>query len=188
MYYARGEDRLPYEWVHRMKQCLLNVSPQFNCQRMVGEYMTELYEPAHLAFQEVRNNGFEEAKRKAKWSAEVQNAWDRVKFIEVGPGPNGSVVSGAAIPMRATVDLAGLTPEDVRVEAVLGRVGVSGQLEGTEVMTLPAVEQRGSAYVFEKKFVPQQTGRLGYALRISSNHFINPLTRPCSSLLKWGQD
>jgi starch phosphorylase len=188
MYYARGEDRLPYEWVHRMKQCLLNVSPRFNCQRMVGEYMTELYEPAHLAFQGVRKNGFEEARRKAKWSAIVQSAWDRVKFIDVGPGPNGSVVSGAAIPMRATVDLAGLTPEDVRVEAVLGRVGVTGQLEGTEVMTLPAVEQRGSAYVFEKEFVPHQTGRLGYALRISSNHFNNPLTRPCSSLLKWGQD
>jgi starch phosphorylase len=188
MYYARGEDRLPYEWVHRMKQCLLNISPQFNCQRMVGEYMTELYEPAHLAFQEVRANGFEGAKRKAKWSAAVQNAWDRVKFIDVGPGPDGSVVSGAAIPMRATVDLAGLTPEDVRVEAVLGRVGVTGQLEGTEVMTLPAVGQRGSAYVFEKEFVPHQTGRLGYALRISSNHFNNPLTRPCSSLLKWGQD
>ncbi len=188
IYYQRGEDRLPYEWVRRMKQCLLNISPQFNCQRMVGEYMTDLYEPAHAAFSEVRKNGFEEARRKTRWSTTVRNAWNQVKFVEMGPGPDGSVVSGAAIPMRAAVELAGLLPEDVQVEAVVGRVGVTGQLEATDVMALPAVEQRGSVYIFEKDFVPHQTGRLGYALRISSNHFKNPLTRPCNSLLKWGLD
>jgi starch phosphorylase len=40
--------------------------------------------------------------------------------------------------------------------------------------------------VFAKEVVPQQTGRLGYALRISPNHYDDPLTRPCTSLLKWG--
>jgi starch phosphorylase len=174
--------------VHRMKQCLLNISPQFNCQRMVGEYMTELYEPAHVAFSEVRKDNFEEARRKARWHAKISQMWGRVSFAELGPGPDGSVVSGTAIAMRAAVDLAGLTPEDVRVEAVVGRVGITGQLEGTEVLTLPAVEQKGSVYVFQKEFTPHQTGRLGYALRIGSNHFINPLTRPCNSLLKWGID
>jgi starch phosphorylase len=34
--------------------------------------------------------------------------------------------------------------------------------------------------------VPQQTGRMGYALRISPNHYGDPLTRPCSAMLKWG--
>ena len=90
--------------------------------------------------------------------------------------------------MRAVVDLAGLKPNDVRVEAVIGRVGSTGQLEDTQVLTLPSVEQRGAAYVFERQFVPQQTGRLGYTLRISPNHDDNPLTRPCNSLIKWGLD
>ena len=63
--------------------------------------------------------------------------------------------------MRAVVDLAGLNPDDVRVEAVIGRVGSTGQLEETEVLTLPAVEQRGAAFVFERQFVPQQTGPIG---------------------------
>jgi len=71
------------------------------------------------------------------------------------------------------------------VEAVIGHVGVNGTLEETEVITLPAVEQRGSLYVYQKEFLPHRTGRLGLSLRISSNHFIDPLTRPCNSLLKW---
>jgi starch phosphorylase len=88
--------------------------------------------------------------------------------------------------MRAVVDLAGLKPDDVRVEAIVGRVSSSGQLEDTEVLTLPAVEQRGATFVFERQFVPQMTGRLGYAFRICPNHDDNPLTRPCNSLIKWG--
>ena len=102
------------------------------------------------------------------------------------PTPAGPVTSGVTVPVRAAVDLAGLDPEDVRVEVVIGRVGASGGLEDTEVMVLPAVEKNGSVAVFAKEIVPQQTGRLGYALRISPNHYDDPLTRPCTSLLKWG--
>ena len=52
-------------------------------------------------------------------------------------------------------------------------------------MVLPAVEQQGSVAVFAREIVPERTGRLGYALRVSPNHFDDPLTRPCTSLLKW---
>jgi starch phosphorylase len=87
--------------------------------------------------------------------------------------------------MRASIDLAGLKPEDVRVELVLGRIDSDGHLEETEVLVLPAIEQQAAAFVFGKDILPERTGRLGYALRISPNHFEDPLTRPCSSLLKW---
>jgi starch phosphorylase len=92
------------------------------------------------------------------------------------------------VSLRAAVELAGLSPRDVRVEAVIGRVGVNGNLEDTQVMTLPPVDQRGSVYVFEKQILPAQTGRLGYSLRISPNHYEDPLTRPCNSPLKWSLD
>ena len=82
------------------------------------------------------------------------------------------------------VNLAGLAPKDVRVEAVIGRVGVNGNLEETQVMSLPPVQQEGEIYVFQKEFVPHQTGRLGYSLRISPNHYDDPLTRPCNALIE----
>jgi len=186
MYYAGREDGVPDEWVRRMTQCLMNLSPRFNCQRMVTEYMDLLYEPAHLAYADTRARGFESARYRSRWNSEVHDVWPQIKFLELGPGPDASVMSGSSIPLKAVVDLAGLAPQDVRVEVVVGRVGVSGQLEDPEVLTLPAVEQRGSAYVFQREIVPNQTGRVGYALRICPNHDDNPLTRPCNSLIKWG--
>ena len=44
----------------------------------------------------------------------------------------------------------------------------------------------GSVAIFRKEFLPQQTGRLGYSIRVSPNHYDDPLTRPCYPLLKWG--
>ena len=84
-----------------------------------------------------------------------------------------------------------LTPADVRVEAVVGRVGAHGELEDTQVLTLAptpgagSVPQQESTFTFGRDFAPFTTGRLGYALRISPNHCDDPLNRPCNALLKW---
>jgi starch phosphorylase len=186
MYYSGGDDGVPEEWVRRMKQCLMTISPMFNCQRMIAEYNDLLYMPAHAGYAETSENDFEPARKHAAWTRRVEAEWGNVHFVEVGPGPDGSVLSGSALPMRAVVDLAGLQPSDVRIQVLIGKVSSAGQLEDTELITLPAVERHGSAWLFQREYVPHQTGRLGYALRIEPNHYNHPLTRPCNSLLKWG--
>jgi len=73
----------------------------------------------------------------------------------------------------------------VRAEVVIGRVDSNGHLEETEVQVLPFVEQQGASAIFARDITPERTGRLGYALRVSPNHYDDPLTRPCASLMKW---
>ena len=71
------------------------------------------------------------------------------------------------------------------MEAVLGRVGPDGDLEDTSVLTLQPVGEHDGMYLFEREFVPHQTGRLGYTLRVWPNHCDDPLARPCYAQLKW---
>ncbi len=184
MFYERRE-QTPREWMRHVKQSLRYISYNFDCRRMLREYMTELYEPAHLQHMRISQGGYDLIREKAQWNARIREAWDRVHFVEAGPGPSGSVLSGRPFAVRAAIDLAGLTPDDVRVEMVLGRVDSNGHLEETEVMLLPHVESQGALDVFGKDVVPEKTGRLGYSMRVSPNHFDDPLTRPCTSLLKW---
>jgi starch phosphorylase len=184
MFFERKE-QTPREWIRRVKQSLMYISPNFDCRRMVREYMSELYEPAHSQHVRLVQSDYRLIHEKAHWNSRIREVWDRVHFVESGPGPGGTVTSGRPVPVRAAIDLAGLKPQDVRVEVVVGRVDSNGNLEDTEVLVLPPVEQNGSVAVFEKEIVPERTGRLGYALRVSPNHFDDPLTRPCSSLLKW---
>jgi starch phosphorylase len=182
-FYERRET--PREWMRRMKQSLRYISYTFDCRRMVHDYMTQLYEPAHLQHLRNRRGDYSLIRDKARWTARIREAWDRVRFVDQGPLPAGTVINGRPVSVRTAIDLAGLGPEDVRVEVVIGRIDSNGHLEETEVMVLPAVDQQGPATVFGKEIVPDRTGRLGYALRVSPNHFEDPLTRPCASLLKW---
>jgi starch phosphorylase len=188
MYYERNDAGVPEEWVRRMKQSLRFATPRFNCLRMIHEYMTEMYGPAHMGWSNMRANEFEAARSFTRWTEQISGAWDRIRFVEIGPGPDGPVLTGTAVPLRAVVDLAGLSPSDVRVEAVIGRIGATGKLEDTQVMLLRPSGQQGQVYTYSDTYIPSRSGRLGYSLRISPNHYDDPLTRPCHCPLKWGSE
>ena len=186
LYYENRDEGVPEEWMRRVKISLKNLSPLFAAQRMTSEYEEQFYVPAHQAYQAIRESRYESVRNRAQWNAKVRAAWDQVRFVEIGPELDDPVVSGQPIQLRAVVELAGLRPKDVRVEAVIGRLNSDGFLEETEVLLMPSKQQEGSRAVFEREFQPNHTGRLGYATRVSPNHYEDPLTRPCHSLLKWG--
>ncbi len=189
LFYDHGADQeTPTEWVRRMKTCIANTTPRFSCGRMVAEYMSELYEPAHKLWRTISAESFEAARQKTVWDSRVDESWDRIRFVDLGEGPGDHVMSGSAVPLRAIVELGGLSPAEIRVEAVIGQIGVNGELQSTYTLPLEPVEERGSLAVFANEFTAQQTGRVGYSVRVSPNHFDIPLTRPCNALLKWVSD
>ncbi len=185
LFYEGREQGVPVEWMRRVKQSLQYLSLNFNCQRMIEEYRSQLYEPACRAYETLARDHFAAPRERAKWSHGIAEKWPNVSFVDSTLGPEASVLAGSAVPLRATVELAGLEPQDVRVEAVVGRVGANGELEDTQVLTLAPLEQRGTVFTFGRDFAPFTTGRLGYSLRVSPNHFDDPLNRPCNALLKW---
>jgi glycogen phosphorylase len=187
IFYDRRDQTSSGEWIRRSKLAIMNISCEFDARRMVAEYDSKLYRHAHEADAEVRAGNLKLAHDRARWASRISEVWDRVNFIETTPEPIAPVTSGKSLPVRAVVEMAGLAPSDVRVEVVLGKVGTTGALEETETFLLPATEQNGSVAVFSMDLKPQHTGRLGYALRICPNHFHDPLTRPCASLLKWAR-
>ncbi len=86
MFYERSE-QTPREWMRRVKQSLHYISPHFDCRRMVREYMTELYDPAHLQHLRAQDSDYALVRDKARWNSRVREVWDRVHFVEDGKGP-----------------------------------------------------------------------------------------------------
>ena len=129
---------------------------------------------------------FAGARERALWNARIREIWPQVNFVDLGPAPAGPVMSGKPVSVRTAIRTPGLEPNDVRVECVIGRIGSSGGLEETEVVVLPNKSKEGDVAIYEQDVIPAKTGRLGYAVRVSPNHYDDPLTRPVTSLLKWG--
>ncbi len=186
IFYERRDGNVPQEWMRRVKKSLSQLTPLFNAQRMMDDYRVQLYEPAHRACVTSREKDHEDARERERWNTAVAAAWPGVHFRELGLPLNGPVLVGRQVTLRAEVHLAGLKPADVKVEAVVGRISPDGTLQEAEVIILPPAGEQGEATVFSAEYVPQVTGRLGYAMRISPNHYDDPLTRPCESLIKWG--
>ena len=184
MFYERRE-QTPREWMRRVKQSLTHISPAFDCRRMVHEYMTELYEPAHSGHLRMRKADYALSREKTRWNARVREVWDRVRFVDAGPGPSrfagqrqGRHGAGRHRPggpgARRRARGSGDRPRGFQRPPGRNRSDRAA-LRGAA----------GRVAVFAKDIVPERTGRLGYALRVSPNHYDDPLTRPCASLMKW---
>jgi starch phosphorylase len=185
MYYEEREEDVPTKWMERVKQCLRYVSAHYNCQRMVGDYRSQLYEPAYRAWEAMARDSFTSAREHTIWSERLRRCWAQVRFLEANAGPDSTVLAGASLPLRARIDLAGLSPDDVRVEALIGKIGPQGELEEAQVLSLGPLEQQGTAFLFGHGFSPLSTGRLGFSVRVTPNHYSDPLNRPCNAPLKW---
>ena len=185
MFYEARDEDVPTKWMERVKQCLRYVSANYNCQRMIDDYHWQLYQPADRAWEAMARENFAAARQYAVWGQQVKQLWPKVRFLEASAGPDAPVLAGASLPLRARIDLAGLSAADVRVEALVGKIGPQGDLEEAQVVTLDPVEQQGTAFMFGRPFSPLTTGRLGFSVRVTSNHYIDPLNRPCNAPIKW---
>src|SRR5437773_262952 len=87
MFFERRDNATGADWMRRVKQSLMYLSPQFDCRRMVNEYMTQLYEPAHTGFSVLREAKFEPARDRARWNTRVNQVWNRVRIVETSPAP-----------------------------------------------------------------------------------------------------
>jgi starch phosphorylase len=109
MYYERGTDGVPLDWMRRVRQSIKYLSRQFNCQRTVAEYVGLLYDPSHSSSASIRKDGFAKIRERMRWNSRVQAVWPQVRILEVGHGADSTLTNGQPIEMRASVELAGLT-------------------------------------------------------------------------------
>src|SRR5262249_11351528 len=87
LFYDGRDDDVPVEWMQRVKRSLQFISSQFNCQRMVAEYRSHLYEPAHDAYESFKANHYAAAQERVRWTKGLAEAWPRVRFLECCSGP-----------------------------------------------------------------------------------------------------
>ena len=92
-----------------------------------------------------------------------------MRDVETAPA-DGRV--GERLAVRATVALGDLTPDDVAVVAVSGRVDDDDRLEaGTQTrLRPPGRTARPDAHVFEGEIPLEQAGSFGYAVRVVPHH------------------
>lgn len=116
-----------------VRQTLTLLGPKVLAGRMVREYVERLYTPAAHAHRTMTSDT---ARELALWKQRVRSAWPAVQVDHVETSvATATAELGTTLALRVRVGLGDLTPDDVEVQAVSGRVDEEDRI--TDATTVP---------------------------------------------------
>jgi starch phosphorylase len=171
-FYDRNAAGVPERWVASIRHTLSTLSPALSADRMVSEYVERLYTPAAHAERAISANGYQPARELAEWVARVTEAWPKVHVTHVESGGVDAVPQvGDTLHLRASVEIDGLSPDDVAVEVVYGRAREGDRLENVARQTLSLESaEPGRPAVFAGTVPLARAGSFGYTVQVVPRH------------------
>jgi starch phosphorylase len=166
-FYDLDDSGLPFRWIEMVRHTLRSLGPKVLARRMVVDYVEDLYAPAATSSRAL-NGDFDGARELAAWKQRVRRDWPsvRVEHVESG-GVDELVEVGETMSVRAFVALGALTPEDIDVQVVHGRIQDEDDLVDPQVMSLSLAESyEGGRHRFDGDVPLVTTGAFGYTVRI----------------------
>lgn len=166
LFYRRGPDDLPREWIARMKACLASVSPIFNTNRMVEEYAERTYLPAAINTAMLWRDNFDGARSLAAWKEFVREHWDEVAVLSADADTGGELEIGSELWIRVRVLLGSFSPNEVAVEVLHGPLDSQGEIVAGEALPLNYQSSQGAVGVFQGSIPCREAGQHGFAVRV----------------------
>ncbi len=179
LFYSRGEDGLPREWIQKVKNSMKKLGPYFNTHRMVQEYFENYYKAAIEKRQIFAEKKWGNAKELAAWKENMHRNWNNIRLVHlVNPDNSKSVFVGKEIAISTELSLGELTPQDVEVQVYYGPVDHQDNPEYNETIVLRSDSQKtkDGIYKYSGSITTRRSGQQGFTIRVLPKHplLINP--------------
>ncbi|MCG5434461.1 alpha-glucan family phosphorylase [Mycobacterium sp. MYCO198283] len=173
-FYERDGDGVPARWVEMVRHTLQTLGPKVLASRMVRDYTERYYGPAARSYRRtVAADGdtpFGAARELADFRRRVVAAWPRVTVTDVdSTGLPDTPLLGSELTLTAKVDLGGLTPDEVAVQAVVGRVDATDALVDPVIVPMRHAGSDGNE-IFSTTTPLPVAGAVGYTVRVLPHH------------------
>ncbi|HNX74982.1 MAG TPA: alpha-glucan family phosphorylase [Candidatus Rifleibacterium sp.] len=176
-FYDHSSDNLPRHWITMMKQCMKEINPVFNTNRMVAEYAERFYVPADRRYRDLSANDRQRARQLASWLDNVRASWANIRIEEIDANGSNAHRVGEVLDVRVKVHLANLKAADVLVQAFYGKLVSDGDLSQGDIVDLQLIKQTGSTAEFKGGIALGSSGKMGLAIRVMPAHpdLVHPL-------------
>jgi len=171
LFYTRGRDGLPREWIARVKKSMGTLAPIFNTRRMVQEYAEQFYLPNYKTVAAMTQNDMKDGLVFANWRSKLDKAWRHVQIREVKTSQT-QIKVGGDIEVTALIDLGQLTPNDVRVQVYYGKMTTEGEIgaPAESIDMISAGVESNGACRFTAKVGYDTSGERGLSVRVLPYH------------------
>ena len=177
LFYDRTAEGVPARWVSMVRHTLATLRPQVQASRMVQDYVRLLYTPAARASSAVQDSSFAGARALAAYRGRLEAAWPRVRVAHVDTTgvpdtPVGaSLAMGTPLTVRAAVELAGLSVDEVAVQVLIGRVDDHNELHSPVATGMAPLDAAGDGTQrYEATVSLPAAGVIGYTVRVLPRH------------------
>ncbi|WNG86118.1 alpha-glucan family phosphorylase [Mycobacterium sp. ITM-2016-00317] len=181
-FYDRDDGGVPTRWVEMVRHTLQVLGPKVLASRMVRDYTQKYYLPAAQALRQVIEPGqsgtpeyavpFGAARELAQYRMRAQQAWPHIKITDVDSyGLPDTPLLGSELTLTAQVALGDLRPDEVVVQAVVGRVDAGDALiaPATVQMVHTGTAESG-VEIFTATTPLSVAGSVGYTVRVLPHH------------------
>jgi len=170
-FYDHDEEGVPIRWIEMVRHTLKSLGPKVLASRMVRDYVEQLYTPSASSSRAL-NDDYSSARQLAQWKQRVAAHWPDVAIDHVDSSGVGDTPEiGQTLGVTVYVSLGRLSPEDVDVQVVHGRIRHDDELVDTHVESLHLAESyEAGRHRYEGSVALKQTGPFGYTTRILPRH------------------
>jgi starch phosphorylase len=175
-FYDRDDHGVPHRWVEMVRHTVQALGPKVLASRMVRDYTEQYYVPAATSVRRtveaIDGLPFGQARELAAYRQRVAETWPSVAITDVdSTGLPDTPLLGSELTLTATVALAGLRPDEVMVQAVIGRVDSGGTLTDPHYVDMSHTGGgEGGTESFTTTTPLRLSGSMGYTVRVLPHH------------------
>ena len=173
------------EWIGYIKNTIAQVACDFTTNRMLTDYMNQYYVPQSKDVKNMTAKDFAKARELAAWKTHVRREWENVSVVSRSQEATTYDLS-LATPYHAEIELqlGGLSPEEVGVEAVFAQADAHGKLHIVDVQEAKVAQFKDGIAKYSVEILPEKTGAYQVGARLFAKH---PLLahRQAFECVKW---
>jgi len=172
LFYERDSAGIPQEWVTMIKRSMMTIIPRFNAERMVQDYLQQMYLPAARRGQDMREQSFRLARELADWKLKVPLRFSSLRIVDVAfEGVEGySLLVGRPFKVHVRVDPGTMEAESILPELVIGKTEKQEFVDDPAVVPLRLTGRDGQILSFECEYHVAESGPYSYGIRIIPHH------------------
>ena len=170
VFYHRIESGLPTGWLRMVRRSMMRLAPRFSTSRMVQDYARKSYVPASEAFNRLKSDGLAPARAALDWRDRIKAAWPSVAIVASHDDAPTTNSLGSSFRVEVEIAPGALSTDDLRVQAVTGKVGANRELLASRTLDLTPCGERDGHALYCGEIVFDSPGHQGYAIRVMPWH------------------
>jgi glycogen phosphorylase len=170
LFYERGADDMPREWIRMAKRSLSTICPVFNSHRMVTDYVESSYVPCASDFKKLSEGNYSLLKDLVAWKRTIGADWNKLSILDISVSNHSERLKGKSVEIQVKIDTAGHNPNEFKVELLHGPIDLWDSFKVRHIARLyPPIngDSDNGSFIFKGEIPLTGTGLYGYGVRVT---------------------